>query len=265
MMNSKAGKPDMSADNRSFREHQKQFAAHIRDPQTVPAPDNIEARRLKVYQDLFFNNVNGFLGNTFPVLKSILSEEHWLEMARDFFVTHECSTPLFSEISQEFLAYLQNERKPDDNDPPFMLELAHYEWVEMAVAISDEDREPIAIDPNGDLLTGRPVLSPVMHNLSYRFPVHTISPDNQPQQAPEELTHLVVYRDRQFEVQFLQINAAIQQLIETLKQNPQSTGLDVVTMIAEAMNHPNPDVVIEAGKELLYTLRQKHVVIGTAS
>jgi len=257
--------PDMPKTTNSFREQQQQFAAHIRNPETIAAPENIEPRRLKIYRELFFNNVNGFLSNTFPVLKSILPESHWTKMARDFFATHECSTPLFAEISQEFLSYLQNERQPDADDPPFMLELAHYEWVEMAVAISDEDNQAIAIDPNGDLLSGRPVLSPVMQNLSYRFPVHTIGPDNQPSQAPEELTHLVVYRNRQDEVQFLQINGAIQQLIETLKQNPQSTGLDVVTMIAEAMNHPNPEVVIAAGKNLLYELRQKHVVIGTAS
>lgn len=248
-----------------LKEQQQQFAAHIRNPETAPAPDNIEPRRLKIYQELFFNNVNSFLSSTFPVLKSILDEEQWTKMTRDFFSTHECSTPLFAEISQEFLAYLQNERQPDADDPPFMLELAHYEWIEMAIAISDEDRQTITVNPNGDLLTGRPVLSPVMKNLSYRYPVHTISPDNQPTQPPEEMTHLVVYRNRQDEVQFLQINTAIQQLIEALKQNPQSTGLDVVTMIAEAMNHPNPEVVIEAGKNLLYDLRKKHVVIGTAA
>lgn len=255
----------MSSDINKLKEQQQQFAAHIRDPEMAPAPANIEPRRLKIYQDLFFNNVKGFLSNTFPVLKSILTDQQWEEMARDFFSTHECKTPLFSEISEEFLSYLQHERQPHDGDPAFMLELAHYEWVEMAIAISDEDKHVVTIDPNGDLLSGRPVLSPVMQNLSYRFAVHTIGPDNQPSAPPEEMTHLVVYRNRQDEVQFLQINAAIQQLIETLKQNPQSTGLDVVTMIAEAMNHPQPEVVIEAGKALLYDLRQKHVVIGTAS
>ena len=264
-MHNEANRLDASLDMTDFRQQQQQFAAHIRNPETTPAPDNIEPRRMKIYQELFFNNVNGFLGNTFPVLKSILNEEHWTEMTRDFFSTHECSTPLFAEISQEFLLYLQHERKPHENDPVFMLELAHYEWVEMAVAISDGDQNAIATDPNGDLLSSCPVLSPVMQNLSYQFPVHTISPEYQPTEAPAEMTHLVVYRNRQDEVQFLQINIAIQQLIETLKHNPQSTGLDVVTMIAETMNHPNPEIVIEAGKKLLYELRQKHVVIGTTA
>jgi len=33
---------------------QRAFAAHIRDPQGIPVPEGIEARRMKIYSDLFF-------------------------------------------------------------------------------------------------------------------------------------------------------------------------------------------------------------------
>ncbi len=247
-----------------FKQHQQQFVAHIRNPHSNPAPEGIEDRRMAIYRELFFNNVEGFLSNTFPVLKSIISQENWLAMARDFFSRHSCETPLFSEISQEFIDYLQNERESQPHDPPFMLELAHYEWIEMAVAISDEDQDLPAADPNGDLLKQCPLLSPVMRNLSYQFPVHKISPDFQPRELPGEMTHLVVFRNRQDEVRFLEINAVTQQLIEILKQNPNATGLDAVRMIAEALQHPDPDVIITAGEKLLYDLRHKDIIIGTA-
>ncbi len=246
-----------------FAHHQQQFAAHIRNPVNNPAPDNIEDRRMAIYRDLFYNNVNGFISNTFPVLKSILSEKRWDELSRDFFASHSCSTPFFADISLEFINYLQNEFQPAKEDPAFILELAHYEWVEMAVAISDEDKDAPAVDRNGDLLAYPPMLSPVMFNLSYQFPVHTIGPDNQPDEAPAEVTHLVVYRDRQDNVHFLQINAVSQQLIESIKQNPQVSGLEIITAIAESINHPNPEVVIEGGKQMLYNLREKNVIIGT--
>ena len=247
----------------NFAQHQQQFAAHIRNPENNPTPDNIEERRMAIYRDLFYNNVNGFVSNTFPVLKSILPEARWNELTRDFFASHSCTTPLFADISLEFINYLQNEYQPKPEDPLFMLELAHYEWVEMAVAISDEDKQAPAVDRNGDLLAEPPMLSPVMYNLSYQFPVHTIRPDNQPEQASTEMTHLVVYRDRQDDVHFLQINAATQQLIESIKQNPEASGLQIITSIAESMNHPNPEVVIEGGKQLLYGLREKNIIIGT--
>jgi hypothetical protein len=247
----------------SFAQHQQNFAAHIRNPEKHPAPVDIEDRRMAIYRDLFYNNVSGFVANAFPVLKAILPEARWNELTRDFFASHSCSSPLFSDIALEFIDYLQNECQAKPEDPAFMLELAHYEWVEMAVAISDEDKHAPEIDHNGDLLSSPPMLSPVMFNLSYQYPVHTISPNNIPQQEPTELTHLVVYRDRQDEVHFLQINAASQQLIESIKQNPEATGLDIITAIAEAMNHPDPNAVIDGGKQLLYSLREKNVIIGT--
>jgi len=246
-----------------FKKHQQQFARHIRNPGSNPAPAGIEDRRLAIYRELFFNNIENFLSNTFPVLKSILGRDHWLEIARDFYSVHACETPLFAEIPQEFIVYLQTERKTQAADPVFMLELAHYEWIEMAIAISDADSNMPTVNPNGDLLNAHPVLSPVMQNLSYHYPVHRIGPDFQPLQADGEITHLVVFRNRQNEVRFLQINAITQQLIETLKQNPELTGLDVTRQIANQMAHPDPDIVVEAGKDLLYDLRRKDVIIGT--
>ena len=40
-----------------FRQVQREFAAHLRDPANNPAPGNIEERRLAIYRELFFNNV----------------------------------------------------------------------------------------------------------------------------------------------------------------------------------------------------------------
>ena len=73
------------------------FAAHIRDPENNPAPDRIEDRRMGIYRDLFFNNVDGFLGNTFPVLKSLYEEQSWLELVRNFYSLHRCQSPYFLE------------------------------------------------------------------------------------------------------------------------------------------------------------------------
>lgn len=49
-----------------FKQLQAQFAGHIRDPQ-VPVIDGIEDRRMQIYRDLFFNNVEGFTASAFPL------------------------------------------------------------------------------------------------------------------------------------------------------------------------------------------------------
>jgi hypothetical protein len=244
-----------------LKDLQYAFAAHIRDPEGAPAPSDVEDRRMAIYRDLFYNNLEGFAASNFPVLRSLTPDDRWHGMVRDFMVRHRCSTPLFAEIAQEFLAYLQAERDPHPDDPPFLLELAHYEWVELAVAIND-DPSP-AVDPNGDLLEGIPVVAPSVWNLSYRFPVHRIGPDHQPDEPGDQPTHLVVYRDRSDDVHFLEINAVTQRLLQLMKETDDRTGLDILKIIASELHAPDPDTVIQAGVGLLADLKARNILLGT--
>ena len=45
------------AERPKFQEQQYAFAAHIRDPQNVPAPEGIEDRRMAIYRELFFQHL----------------------------------------------------------------------------------------------------------------------------------------------------------------------------------------------------------------
>ena len=249
-----------------FQQQQVAFAAHIRDPQNNPIPDGIEQRRMQVYKEIIYNGLNDQLSANFPVLRDITPDERWHAMLRDFFVRHRAETPLFTEIALEFLEYLQDEREPAADDWPFMLELAHYEYVELAVAISNADEQQEArreYDPNGDLLAGRPVVAPTAWNLTYSYPVHQIGPEHLPSAKPAEPTHLVVYRDRLDDVHFLAINAVTQRLLTLVQENPDSTGLELLKQIADELQHPDPDAVIQAGKGLLDDLRERNVVLGS--
>lgn len=84
-----------SPDQPNFQNVQYQFAAHIRNPQENAAPEGIEDRRMAIYRDLFFNNVEGFLAGNFPVLKLISSEQYWLRLARDFLINTVAIRPIF--------------------------------------------------------------------------------------------------------------------------------------------------------------------------
>ena len=61
---------------------QTRFAAQIRNPQSVPAPEGIEDRRMDIYRNLFFSNVCTFLSSNFPVLKSLYEEAHSKKIGR---------------------------------------------------------------------------------------------------------------------------------------------------------------------------------------
>lgn len=247
-----------------FKQHQYDFTAHLRDPEHHPAPQGIEERRIGIYRDLLYNNVEGFIASSFPVLRSIYSDENWQRMVRDFFARHKSSSPYFLEISQEFLDYLQSEHEPQPEDPQGLLELAHYEWVELALMVSDETVDLDMIDPNGDLLSGHPILSPLAWPLAYQYPVHKMGPDYLPDQPPSQPTYLIVYRNRLDEVKFLEINPVTARLINLLQENPEITGELALDQIVREMDHPNRDIVIQGGLSALQELQGYGILLGVS-
>jgi hypothetical protein len=242
---------------------QKQFAAHIRSPSDKPAPADVEERRMDVYRKLFFNNLRSLLSWNFPVLRKLHSDEDWSNLVRAFYVEHRARTPLFPELPREFLQYLQDQRQHRPGDPPFLLELAHYEWVEMALSLDERELAEVPADPAGDLLTGVPVLSPLAWPLSYQYPVHRIGPSFQPEEPPAEATHLLVYRRRDDQVKFMQLNPVSALLLQLLQENEEHTGQHLLNGIVQQLAHPKPEVVIEGGTRLLADLLARDVLLGT--
>ncbi len=251
----------MQPDLPIFQQHQLALTARVRDPSQAPCPDGVPEQRMQVYAELLYNGMEGHLATNFPVLRHITPDPHWHRLVRDFFRQHTCRTGLFTRIGLEFIAYLAHEREARPDDRPFMPELAHYEYTELAVAISD-DPATAHYDPNGDLLTGCPVVAPAVRNLTYRYPVHRISPDYLPTEPPAQPTHLVVYRDRLDQVHFLEINAVTQHLLTTLQAEPQLTGQDLLEKIATLLRPHDPAPVLQAGTALLADLRERNILLG---
>ena len=256
-------KTDANSVPENLSDLQTRFTAHIRDPQANPAPEGIEDRRMAIYRDLFFNNIKGFLSSNFPVLHSLYSTEDWETLCRSFYRDHICHTPLFPELPREFLQYLQELPADDLPGPPFMLELAHYEWVELGLQLDETDPDEMDANKNGDLIDGIPVLSPLAWPLSYHYPVHQIKKDFQPQTRPDEPTHLLVWRQRDFQIKFMQLNVVSLLLIQQMQEQPGRTGLQHLDNIAGILNHPNPDTVIQGGTHLLQDWLAKDIVLGT--
>ena len=252
-----------SEDQPSFVRRQYEFSAHIRNPDKHPRPADVEDRRMAIYRNLFYNNIEGFVSGGFPVLRKLYEDAEWHRMVRDFFANHRSHTPFFVEIAQEFLHYLQDERIPQPEDPPFLTELAHYEWVELALSVSDESPDWEIIDAKGDPMSGRPALSPLAWLLSYQYPVHKIGPEFIPDTAGDQPTYLMVYRDAQDEVGFMELNPVTARLIALIQENPQQTGEQLLNSIAEALRHPNPELVIEGGRQIFLQLKNTDIVLGT--
>lgn len=246
-----------------FIKAQRAFAAHLRDPERHRAPEDVEERRLRIYRDLFFSNIENFLSSGFPVLHALLPTARWQRLVRDFYRDHASQSPYFVEIPREFVAWLAEEFVPEEGDPPFMLELAHYEWMELVLDVSREELPASGFHPQGDLLAGVPLLSPLVCVLSYRYPVHRIGDSYQPAEPLPQPVWLLIYRDVDDQVQFMEINAVTARLVELLRQDDMKTGKMLLEQIAGELPAMDTEQVIRFGADTLERLRQRDIILGT--
>lgn len=246
---------------------QRDFAACIREPERSVLPPGVPARRMQVYRELFFNNVEGLLSSNFPVIRTLYAEADWNALIASFLRDHRAQTPLFPEIGREFLRWLELRQHDGHGDAPFLLELAHYEWTELALSLDEQYADAVAHDAAGDVAGGVPVVSPLAWVLGYRFPVHRIGGDFRPTEAPTEPTLLLLIRDRGDRVSFLEINALTAALIERLRANMRAdepaSGAGVVAALLTEIAPGNAAALQAAGCEILRNLQAREALLGT--
>lgn len=242
----------------ALRDQQYALARHVRDPAANAPPPGIEDRRLAIYRDLFLNGIESLLAGNFPVIRRTLGDDAWRALVRRFYAEHRCRTPLFTEVGREFVQYLEGR----DEVPPWLHELAHYEWVELALQISDEPLPPH--DPAGDVLAGKPVLSPHAWALAYSWPVPRIGPEFQPVAMPEAPTLLLVRRDAAGDVHFSELSPLVFRLLQLLEEDAMANGSDALRQLATEANAVDVDAFLRDGIAMLAQLRREGVVLGTA-
>ena len=203
-------------------ELQKAFTEHLRNPDITPVPHGLDKRRMGIYSELIFSNVSSLLSEFFPVIKSILPEDRWDRMVRDFFISHQSQTPYFMEIQGEFVEYLSQSQLIGDL-PDFLLELAHYEWVELALYTMDEDVPDEGLSDE-ELANCPLVMSPLVQPLAYQYPVHQIREDFQPAAPADSPTYLLVLRNAEESIKFYELQPFSFMFLLHIQGNP---GLEV--------------------------------------
>lgn len=255
----------MPSESSADRDAQRALSDYIRDPAHAPLPAGIEARRLKIYRELFFNNIESMLAGSFPVIRRILAGERWQALVCDFYRDHPARTPLFTELAREFLRYLETRvgTPAGAGDPSWLAALAHYEWVELALQISELRDDAIGHDPTGDLLAGRPLVSALAWPLEYSWPVHRLGPEYLPDTPPATPTWLLLQRDAAGQVHFQQLSALTFRLLQRLDEYPDLDGRAQLQALAIEAAAPSIEAFVQAGEAMLQQLRRDGVLRGT--
>jgi uncharacterized protein len=239
-----------------FQRYQAEFTAHIRDPNAHKKPARVVEERMAVYRQGVFNNVFESVSVCFPVCQAALGKRAWRNLVRAFFKSYGAKSPIFREIPRQFLDFLTV--APSLQTPVFLNQLAHYEWVELAVSALETETKTLS--KTADLLHEKPALTPAHMLLKYDFPVHKISARFKP--TTPESAYLFVYRCADFQVKFIELNLMTYQLLQLISQN-NMTGAQALKQLAADIKHPDTDAVIKFGAEILQDLAKQEAIIGS--
>lgn len=243
----------------SFQHQQRQFLQYLRQPQATQPPAGFAAERLAVYADLLYHKFDESVSACFPVLKRILPQAQWRALLLDFIADHTCLTPYYRQIPDEFLHYLQFERACA-GDWPFLAELAHFEWIELHLAIIEA--EPVAfkaLEP-AQLLAGVPVFPPVLQLLHYCWPVQMLGPDFLPTAPPDGPTHILAFRDMDDAVQFINLNPMTAQLVSLLMNG--LSGRHALYRLGAGLDDASLKSFLQFGLETIAELQQRGAIIN---
>lgn len=240
----------------ALRVFQSQFANALRNAEGEPTENtDLPARQFGVYKALVTNNVRGFIDRCFPVARSLIDEEQWNALNVDFFAHHCCTAPVFQDIPRQFWEYLQRRSPP--LTPPWLTDLLHYEWLELAA-----DTHTAQVPPSAGHITdtSQLTLNPTLFHCVYEWPVHTIG-THQADPLPEK-THMLVYRNHGDQVKFIAVNALTFNLIELLDQQPRLRLTDLITKLAEAHPQLELSTLQQFGPPLIEDLVAQNAILA---
>ncbi|HAF01153.1 MAG TPA: DUF2063 domain-containing protein [Methylophilaceae bacterium] len=243
----------------AFQQYQIAFTAHIRDPKHNSKPARVKDSRMAIYREIVFNNILSSVSACFPVCINVLGKRKWQQLCRAFFAQHQANSPLFREIPAAFLSFLNTQDFTQLKLPAFLTELAHYEWAELAVSNIPEHNCTLSTD--ADLLNERPILTNAHLLLVYNYPVHTISKRIQP--TTQTKTYILMFRSSAFRIRFIALNAMTFELLKLIKNNT-ITGKQALLQIAEMIQHPQPDAIMQFGEAILKDLMVQEAILGSS-
>lgn len=243
---------------------QREFTRHLRDPGRVPVPGTHDERRMAVYRNAVYSNVARFMADNYPRVRAVMNDQRWQAMLRDYIIRHISRTGVFVELPLEFLDYLETERS-DPEDPPFLCELAHFDWLETLVGADPQVLSFDDIVREGDLLAGIPVVNPTLRLQTYAYPVHAITAEFQPREAPAQATRIAAFRDPDNLYCFLDLSPAAADLLEAIQDNRGLNGQQILTRMAAACGYSDSTAFIAAGSTILARMHARGALLGAAA
>ena len=242
--------------NHDFRQYQFALARHLRDPLGTPAPEGVSASAVLSCTQEMAHNLNELLMPAFANTRAVLGEDLWQHTLRLFLHDAPTHAPWATAVQEAYVKFLEHNNLVQ-HLPPWLQDLAHFEWLQSAV--SGADLVWPAHDPHGDLLQKVVVMNPTHVEVMYDWSVQRINLTHKP--FDMQPTYLSIVRDVRDTVRVVESSRFRRHLIDLLRQN--QTGAQALEALAQWLEHPDVATFIQEGWPVLKQLHREGVLLGT--
>lgn len=241
-----------------FQKSQQALADYLRYDDGQELPD---AQGWDIYRQLVTENFRALIEKTFPVAWNLLPASRWQDFIVHFLKSVRPKTPYFHELGKVFLDFIERRSDLWAEDYPFLLELMHFEWIELALAIAPEEI-PAAYGADLSMLDAVIEVSPLAWPLVYQYPVHRMADSGLVTTISEIPLCLIGYRKRNDNVSFMEVSTVMYAVIELLQSQKNMTAREAFEIIAQGFAPAELHRLSEQGAALLQHFLEEDIIVG---
>ncbi len=233
-----------SPETLDYQHVQTAFSDWIRQPDRM-LPSGIEARRMQVYHDLLYHNIESFITHCYPICQAMLPAGQWTALVDGFFRHGQCDSPYYYDISLHFREFIAHVAEADSPYPPlteiclahpWLCELLQYEWLGLYVDMAETTWLPPAVDRSADAPI---ILRTTCWVLAYQYPVQQWTVDDHPSTPTRAPICLLVYRTADFALRVYPLHPLWAYLLEQLQQTGALRPSRLTQLLADTCRLPH--------------------------
>ncbi len=247
---------------KGFQDAQRRLTAHLRDPESNPAPEGVEDRRIGIYRRLVFGNLSRLLGAGLPLTRDQLGKKRFGALVRDFLREHRAATPYFPRLTGEFRIWYEKAGPTRSEDPPWLGDLILYETEKRVLQRMPDPPDNPAIDTKGDVVAGIPAPSPLLRLLTLRYPAHKSKDGTLENTPPESPSFLLLRRDRAGRVLTQELGVLTAGLLALVLDNNLLTGQALLETLLEQAPPASRNALHKQAEAELRQLHRSGILLG---